>query len=288
MQPKIVSVPVSLGLALVNYLHTVCILCMVPPPPSIRLKFMYQKVKRYLLKQCNSLSGHPCWFYSFIVGKWLTFWYIHFNTSLNRSHVFKLVKNFEAHGICENCWSRTLKLMAFVKIVGQQVSHSQDCWLLLKLNFPSVSSLEQSWKTYFCNSSSHKSIFCSHIRRMIFATFGWIYQNVYYFPAKIWKEKEQGDLRGNCFVSTLVKHPVYGSWWKRISSLKSINMKGEKNAQLHPGFELGLSSLAPCTSDYVCLFLFLLCVCVCVGGHYCFHAAMTNFKIRHSPIGITI
>ena len=51
-----------------------------------------------------------------------------------------------------------------------------------------------------------------HCPKHEFVIFGWIYQNVTYFLAIIWKEKEnkvnREDQRGHCFVSTIVKHSL--------------------------------------------------------------------------------
>ena len=67
---------------------------------------------------------------------------------------------------------------------------------------------------YLNNLEIFSFIICRllHHARLDFTKFDQTYQNVNYFPAIIWKVKEnkvnREDLRSRCFVSIIVKHPV--------------------------------------------------------------------------------
>ena len=113
-------------------------------------------------------------------------------------------------------WCETCCHMIFVSAmcfrVLDQFKNLTPVWKCFEIELPSLFCLNNLEKLSFL-ICLHPKDFLLHHPRHGFILFHWIYQNVNYFPGKIWKEKEnkvnREDLRGHCLVSTHVKRLIY-------------------------------------------------------------------------------
>ena len=101
--------------------------------------------------------------------------------------------------------------------VLDQLCNLTPVWKCVEIPF--VSCLKNLKRVTFIICLHTKQLF--HYPRHDFAIFCWIYQNVDYFPAIIWKGKAnkvfREALKGCYFVSTIGKHSVLDDSWFAIA-----------------------------------------------------------------------
>ena len=111
-------------------------------------------------------------------------------------------------GLC--CATIFTSIMS-IKVLDQ-LENLTRVWKYIEIEVPSLSFLNNLKRLSFGIYLHAKDLLFNCLRHDL-AIFGWIYQNVTYFPVIIWKEEEnkvnREDLRGHCFISTIVKHPIY-------------------------------------------------------------------------------